>query len=184
MALMDREEALKLVKKYVKNKNLVKHMLAVEAVMKALARRLGEDEELWGLAGLLHDVDYDMTYDKPEKHSIVAMDILKDYNLPEELLNAILAHSGKKEIETKIERAIYAADPITGLIVAAALIHPDKKLSSIDTKFVLNRFKEKSFARGANRDQIRSISELGLTLEEFVELSLKAMQSISKELGL
>ncbi|MCD6443103.1 MAG: HD domain-containing protein [Thermotogae bacterium] len=181
---MDREEALALVKKHVKNKNLVKHMIAVEAVMRELARRLNEDERIWGLAGLLHDIDYDLTYDKPEKHSIVAMDILKDYNLPKEILDAILAHSGKKKIETKIERAIYAADPITGLIVASALIHPDKKLAFIDTNFVLNRFKEKSFARGANREQIKSITELGLTLEEFVELSLNAMKSVSDDLGL
>ena len=184
MKVMDREKALELVKKHVKNRNLVKHMLAVEAVMKALAERLNEDEEIWGLAGLLHDIDYDLTYDKPEKHSIVAMDILKDYDLPKEVLDAILAHSGKKKVETKIERAIYAADPITGLIVAAALIHPEKKLSSIDTKFVLNRFKEKSFARGANREQIKSITELGISLEEFVDLSLRAMQGISDDLGL
>lgn len=182
--VLTREEALKLVKKYVKNKNLVKHMLATEAVMKALAERLEYDVESWGLVGLLHDIDYDMTKDEPEKHGLISIELLKDYGLSDEMLNAIKAHSGKKELETPMEKALYAADPITGLIVAAALIRPEKKLEIIDVEFVMNRFKEKSFARGANREQIKSIENLGLSLEEFIDISINAMKSISSDLGL
>jgi len=181
---LTRKEALKIIKKYVKNRNLIKHMIATEAVMRGLAKRLGYDEELWGLAGLLHDVDYDMTKDEPEKHGLVSIELLKEFNLPVEILNAIKAHSGKKELETPIEKALYAADPITGLIVAAALIRPEKKLDVIDVKFVMNRFKEKSFARGANREQIKSIENLGLSLEEFVEIALNAMKNVALEIGL
>jgi hypothetical protein len=181
---LTREEALNLVKKYVKNKNLVKHMLATEVVMKALAERLGYDAESWGLVGLLHDIDYDMTKDEPEKHGLISIELLKDYKLSDEMLNAIKAHSGKKELETPMEKALYAVDPVTGLIVAAALIRPEKKLEVIDTQFVLNRFKEKSFAKGANREQIKSIESLGLSLEEFIDIALNAMKGISSDLGL
>lgn len=181
---MTREEALNVVRKHVKNQNLVKHMIATESVMRALAKRLGYDEELWGLAGLLHDVDYDITKDEPEKHGLVSTELLSKFNLPIEVLNAIKAHSGKKELETAMERALYASDPLTGLVVAAALIKPEKKLDAIDTQFVLNRFKEKSFARGANREQIRSIENLGLSLEEFIEIALNAMKSVAPEIGL
>ena len=181
---MTRVEALELIRKYVKNKNLIKHMIATEAVMKALANRLGYDEEIWGLTGLLHDIDYDLTKDEPEKHGLVSIELLEEYNLPSEMLNAIKAHSGKKELETPIEKALYAADPVTGLIVAAALIRPEKKLEVIDTKFVMNRFKEKSFARGANREQIKSIENLGLKLEEFIGIALEAMKNVASDIGL
>lgn len=183
---MNREEALALVKKHVKNKNLVKHMLATEAVMGKLAERLGEDPEKWKLVGLVHDLDYDKTADKPEEHGLLTVKILEEHNFPEELLSAVRTHNealGYPRV-TVLDKALYAADPLTGLIVAAALIHPDKKLASIDTQFVLNRFGEKQFARGANREQIKSCSELGLELEEFISLSLEAMQGIAGELGL
>jgi len=182
--MLKREEAFELVKKHVKTKNLVKHCLAVEVVMRALARRFSEDEELWGLAGLLHDLDYDYTKDTPESHGFKTVELLKDLDVPKEVLDAILAHCEKKEIETKIEKAIYAADPVTGFIVAAALITPEKSLSVIDTDFLMRRFKEKLFAKGANREQMKSCEELGLSLEEFFSLSLDAMRTISKEIGL
>jgi len=181
---MDRSRALELVKEHIKTKNLVKHVLAVEAVMKALARKLGEDEELWGLAGLLHDLDYEYTKDDPARHGYMTLELLKDENIPEEVKKAVLAHAGHKERELPIEKAIYAADPVTGFIVAGALIRKEKKLEVLDVPFLLRRFKEKAFARGASREQISSCQELGLTLEEFLGLSLDAMKRIASELGL
>lgn len=181
---MDRSEALSLVKENVKNKNLIKHMLAAEAIMRHLAEHFGEDVQTWGLAGLLHDVDYDKTKDDPEQHAVVGAKLLEEKGLPKEVVHAVLAHAEKAERVSLMDKVLYATDPLTGLIVAAALIHPDKKLSSIDAKFVMNRFGEKSFARGANREIIQSCSEFGMELEEFISHGLKAMQGISEELGL
>jgi len=183
---MNREEAYRLIKENVKNKNLIKHMLAVEAIMKSLATKLSEDEKKWGLTGLLHDIDYEITAKDPKMHSIVGANMLKEIGLDDELVNAVRAHNDMHKIERKtlLDKALYCADPLTGLIVASALIHPDKKLSSIDHNFVLKRFKEKAFARGAKREQIKKCSEIGLELEEFVKLGLLAMQNINKELGL
>ncbi|NMA92670.1 MAG: HDIG domain-containing protein [Firmicutes bacterium] len=183
---MDRESALALVKSRVKNKNLIKHMLATEAVMAALARKFNQDESLWALAGLLHDLDYDQTADQPEQHGLVGARILEDKGLPAELVQAVKAHNPAVGVERKtlLDKALYAVDPITGLLVAAALVHPQKKMSAIDGAFVMNRFKEKSFARGADREQIKSCRHLGLSLEEFIAISLAAMQGIARELGL
>lgn len=183
---MEREEALRLVKQEVKTKNLIKHMLAVEAVMRRLAGELDQDEELWALAGLLHDLDYDRTVDQPEQHGLLGARILEEKGLPAELIRAVKAHNEMLGVErqTLLDKALYAADPVTGLLVAAALIHPQKKLAAIDLDFVMKRFKEKSFARGADRGQIESCRELNLSLERFMTLSLEAMQSIAADLGL
>jgi len=181
---MNREEAFKLVKKYLKNKNLVKHSLAVEACMRALAKKFNEDVEKWGLAGLLHDIDYEMTEKSPEKHGIKAMTILKDYDIDPDILRAIRAHSGRSECESKMDWSIYSVDPLTGLIVAAALMHPSKKIREVDSDFVKRRYKEKSFARGAKREVIQEISNTGLELDELISISLKAMQDIDQDLGL
>ena len=181
-----REEALALVKSKVDNKNLVKHMLSAEAIMVALAKKFCEDEELWGLAGLVHDVDYVQTEKDPKNHAKIGAKLLSELGYPKEVSQAVMAHNPENgsKMETLMDKALYVSDPLTGLIVACALIHPDKKLSSIDTEFVLSRFKEKRFAAGANREQIASCSEVGLSLEEFVSLGLEAMKGISKELGL
>ena len=182
---MERTEALALLQTKVNTKNLVKHCLACEAVLAALAGRFGEDEQAWRLAGLLHDLDYDDTADSPETHGRIAAEMLEEQGLDSGIVHAVLAHADKAPRETKLDRALWCVDPVTGLIVAAALIRPEKKLSAIDVGFVLNRFKEKSFARGANRAQIQACEEeLGLSLEEFVDISVKAMQGISDELGL
>ena len=183
---MNSEEAYAVLEENLHNKNLIKHCLAVEAVMRKLAGYFGEDEEIWGLAGLLHDIDYDKTAREPEQHSLLGAEMLAELGLDEKLIYAVKAHNaihGLPRVRL-IDKALYASDPLTGLIVAAALIHPDKKLSSIDVDFVLNRYGEKSFARGADREAIASCIEMGLELEEFVALSLAAMQEISKELGL
>jgi putative nucleotidyltransferase with HDIG domain len=182
---MQREEAVKLVEKHVKNKNLRKHMYAVEACMVALAERLGGDKELWSLTGLLHDLDYEQTAEDPDNHGKTTVDMLKAYgDFPQELHDAVLAHAGHKEPESDFEMALYAVDPTTGLIVAAALMHPDKKLSALDTEFIMRRFKEKRFAAGANREQIMAAERLGLDLEEFLGVCLGAMGNISGVLGL
>ncbi len=180
---MRREEALELLKKHVTNKNLVNHCLACEAIMKKLAQHFGENEEVWGLAGLLHDLDYDYTKDKPEEHGLKSVEILGD-SVNKEIKNAILAHCEKKEPETLMEKALYAVDPTSGFIVAAALIRPEKKLAVVDVPFLLNRFKEKGFAKGANREQMKSCENIGLSLEEFYGLSLEAMKEIAKDIGL
>lgn len=183
---MNREDGYNLIKKQVKNKNLIKHMLAVEAVMIRLADHFGQDQHLWGMTGLLHDLDYDQTADHPEQHGLVGAEMLEEINCPAEMIQAVKAHNEALMVDrhSLLDKALYAVDPVTGLLVAAALIHPDKKLSAIDVDFVLKRFKEKSFARGASREQIESCSEVGLDLEQFLQLSLGAMQEKSSELGL
>jgi len=180
---MEREEAYQLVKQKVKTKNLIKHMLATEAVMRALARRLGEDEEAWGLAGLLHDLDYDLTVDDHERHARQTAEWIEGQVHPE-IIKAIVAHPGHTARESSMAKALYAVDPLTGLIVACALIHPEKRLGSIDAGFVLNRFGERRFAAGADRDQIRACAELGLSLEEFIAIGVESMQGIAGEIGL
>ncbi|HHX50336.1 MAG TPA: HDIG domain-containing protein [Clostridia bacterium] len=184
--MLTREEALKLLKKNLTNKNLQKHCLACEAVMGALAVRFEEDQDLWRLAGLLHDIDYEETKDDPERHSLLGAEMLSELGLPPEMIYAVKVHNEIHGLPRKnlLDKALYATDPVTGLIVAAALIRPEKKLSIVDVPFLLNRFQEKSFARGANREQILACSDLGLELGEFLEISLQAMQGIARELGL
>lgn len=181
---MDRCEALNLVRSHVKNKNLVKHMLATEAVMRRLAQHFGEDEELWGLTGLLHDLDYDQTVNDFPRHGLVTAEILEGLGIEEGIIDAIKAHPGHREAKTRLDKALYAVDPLTGLIVAATLMHPSKKLKEVDVQFVLNRFKEKRFAAGANREQIKSCESLGLSLTSFVQLAVEAMQTVDQDLGL
>ena len=181
---MKRDEALLLVKERVENKNLIKHMLACEACMKGLAKHFNQDEERWGLAGLLHDLDYPETVNDPSKHGFVTVEMLKAKGIENDILDAILAHPGHKKLETLMEKSLYSVDPLTGLIVAAVLMHPEKKISYADTEFIMRRFKEKRFAAGANRDQIAAISETGVTLEEFVGICIESMKKISGDLGL
>jgi len=183
---MNREQAWQLIVEQVSNVNLRKHMLAVEAVMRALARRLGEDEELWGLAGLLHDVDYDHTKDDPQRHSLLGAEMLAERGVDPRIVQAVRVHNEVHGLprETRLDQALYATDPLTGLIIAGALIRKPSKLSRVTSEFILNRYKEKGFARGASREQIATCQELGLTLEEFVTIGVEAMQGISDDLGL
>lgn len=183
---MNRAEALSLLKKNLTNKNLFNHSLAVEAVMCRLAEHFGQDREKWGVAGLLHDIDYDRTKDDPDRHSLEGAEMLAGLGLPEDVVYAVKVHNHRHGLPrlSMLDKALYATDPLTGLIVAGALIHPEKKLAAIDVPFLMNRFHEKSFARGANRETIRTCSELGLSLEEFLGLGLEAMQGIAEELNL
>jgi hypothetical protein len=182
---MDRQTALQLLQRHVKTKNLLKHCLACEAVLGALAGRLGQEEEAWRLAGLLHDVDYDQTLNSPETHGLIGAEALRAAGVSEEVVHAVLAHADKAPRESLLDKALWCVDPLTGLVVAAALIRPEKKLALIDAQFVLNRMKEKGFARSVNREQIRACeTEIGLPLAEFVDIGVRAMQEISGELGL
>jgi len=184
--MMEREKALQLVKENIKQKNLVKHCLAVEAVMKRLAEYFEKDVEKWRLAGLLHDIDYEETADVPERHSIVGAEMLAEMDMPEDIVYAVKVHNGVHGLPRKslMDKALYASDPLTGLIVASALIHPDKKLAALDTQFVMKRYGESSFAKGADRDVIASCMEMDLGLEEFIGLALEGMKEIDNELGL
>jgi hypothetical protein len=184
---MTREEALAEVKRHVQNPNLLKHMLAVEAIMRELALHFAENSEDWGLAGLVHDIDYDQTANDPDHHGLVGAEMLEKLGVEPEIIYAVKAHNGDRlnlPRQRKLDKALYAADPLSGLIVAGALIHPDKKLASIDADFLLKRFGEKGFARGANRQQIASCHELGLELREFIALGYAGMVKVSDELGL
>lgn len=183
---MERSHALQLVKTHMKNKNLVKHAYAVEAVMGALARRLGHDESRWRLAGLLHDLDYEDTQNTPEIHGLEAAKILTREGLDSEIVHAVKAHNeatGTPRL-SDMDKAMYCADPVTGLIVAGALVKPGKSMAEVDAAFIHKKMKEKSFAKGASREQIESCAEIGLTLEEFLGLSIAAMQEIAPSLGL
>ncbi len=181
---MEREEAYVLAKSRFSNPNLFKHVLAVEAVMRGLAKHFGEDEEKWGLVGLLHDLDYEETAKTPEQHSLVTAKILEEHDIEADIIHAIKCHNDLAIRNSLMDKAIYVADPITGLIVAATLMHPSKKLAQVDVQFVMRRFKEKAFARSVNRDQLRKCEELGLSLEEFFGIALEAMQENHKALGL
>lgn len=181
---MKREDALELVKKHLKNKNLVKHCLAVEACMKAVAGKLGQDAEQWGLAGLVHDLDYELTEKSPELHTTETVKILKDLGIEPLVIQAVEAHAGKALCQNAMDWSIYSIDPLTGLIIAATLMHPDKKLKSIDPEFVKRRYKEKSFAKGARREEIEECKNIPMDLDEFITICIEAMQGIDQDLGL
>ncbi len=184
--MIEREQALQLVEENVKNKNLIKHMLAVEAIMEGLARHFSEDEELWGLTGLLHDIDYSLTENRPEKHTIIAEDLLKDL-VSEELIRAVKAHNSEYtgiEPKSKMEKSLMAADSISGLLIACALVMPTKKLEDVGLKTVRKKFKAKDFARAVSRERILKCEEIGLSRDEFYEIALESLKGISDELGL
>lgn len=190
--MIGRDEALVLVRKHIKTENTVKHMLAAEAIMRALASKFEPDkEDVWGMAGLLHDMAYEVS-EPMEKHGSVGPKMLKEegVDLPEEVYKAIRAHAHDVDDEceapkTKMDWSLFICDSLTGLIVATALVRPDKKLSSVKVKSVMKKFKNKAFAAGTRREEIALCEEkLGIELRDFVELSLKAMQEISDQLGL
>lgn len=184
---MTREYALELLNKHVKNENMVKHCLASEAVLAALADRLGQDGEKWALAGLLHDLDVEMTNADLKVHGLETVKILEQEGLDAEIVDAVRMHNeeahGDKR-STMLHHALAAGETITGLIIATTLVYPDKKLAGVKPKSIVKRMKEKAFARSVNRDIIRECEKVGLELREFAEIALGAMQSISDDLGL
>jgi len=184
---MTRDDADRLLKDYVKNERMLNHCYAAEAVMRSLARRFGEDEEKWGVAGLLHDIDIEVTDGDLSRHCLEAQNILSAKGVDADVVDAIVMHneavSGKKR-ETRLQHALAAAETITGLIVATTLVYPDKKLAGVKTKSVVKRMKEKAFAASVNRDIIMECETVGIPLNEFAELSIAAMLQISDRLGL
>ena len=182
---LDREKILDSIYANVQDRNMIKHMLATEAIMRALARRLGEDEEEWGITGLIHDIDAELVEGDMNCHSKLGADIARELGASQTMTHAVLCHNEAHGVprETKLDKALFCADPLSGLIVAAALVRPDK-LSGLATRSVMKRFREKSFAAGVNREQVAQCQEIGLDLEEFVGLGIEAMQGIASELGL
>jgi putative nucleotidyltransferase with HDIG domain len=183
---LDRNRAWSLLCEYTQSESLRKHMLAVEACMRAYARRFGEDENQWGITGLLHDFDYEK-YPTPAEHPFVGNKILEERGYPEDVRRAILSHadySGVKR-ESKMEKTLYACDEIAGFITASALVKPNKSLAEVEAKSVRKKMKDKAFARSVNRDDIiNGAADLGVDLEEHIAFCIEAMKGIAGELGL
>jgi len=175
-----------ILEEWTKNPNVRKHAHAVEAAMRAYAIKFGEDADKWGVVGLLHDFDYER-YPSLEKHPTEGAAWLKQQGFSDELIQAILAHAQHTGVarDTLMKKAVFAVDELTGLIVAVALVRPSKKLADVDLKAVMKKWKEKSFAAGADRKTIeQGAKELGVSLEEHIAVVLKAMRDISAQLGL
>ncbi|MFW2365707.1 MAG: HDIG domain-containing metalloprotein [Desulforhopalus sp.] len=184
---VNREQALQLVRNHIQNQNLINHCLAAEAVLRAAAVRLGNDQEQWGLAGLLHDLDVE-TQPGLETHTSETVAILKEHGVDTEIIEAVRLHNltawpGEART-TPFHHVLAAGETITGLIIAAALVNPAKQLSAVKPKSVKKRYKEKAFARGADRQIIAECELAGIPLADFCELSLAAMQGIADEIGL
>ena len=182
-----RDEAWALLNERVKNENLVKHCLATEAIMRALAERLGEEPDVWGLAGLVHDLDFEETSDSPTTHALITAEELERRGVDQAVIQAIKEHNAEAlglERASKFGIALACSETITGLIVATALVYPDKKVASVKAKSVRKRMKEKAFARQVNRETIMECEKLGLSLDELIPLSLSAMAGIADQLGL
>jgi len=183
---MNREETLKLVKEHVSKENLLKHMYAVEAIMKETAEFLKEDVRKWELIGLIHDIDFEKTENSPEKHTLITEEILKN-KIEEDSIRIIKSHNfeNTKIIPNeRIEKALIAADAVSGLVIACALVIPSKRLADVKVESIIKKFKQKDFARNCDRQRILFCEQIGLPKEKFFEISLKALQRISNELGL
>ncbi len=177
--MISRSEALSVLEQHLSNKNLIKHCQAVAYIMQSLAEHFHENPDEWYICGLLHDVDYDLTYNDAEKHGFVAMDLLKDTDISKEVKHAIQAHTGNIDIESLIDKALWVADPLSGLIIACALMTEDKKISSVKLSSLIKKFKNKNFAAGANREQISQCEAmLSIPLNDFLELSLNGMKDL------
>lgn len=185
--MISREEAYKLVTTWTEGKNLIKHMLCVEAAMGGLAKHFKEDETLWKLSGLLHDADYEKY---PDKHPQVLIDELEKQKQPKEIIDAIRAHAFgynnfNTEPKTNLEWSIYCCDELTGLIVAVALVRPERSLAVVTVENILSKWKKLDFAKGVNRDQIGLCEEkLGIKLPDFIQIVLTSMQLIATDLSL
>lgn len=187
-----KEQADKLVEEYIKDPITKLHLLESEAIMRALAKRFGEDEEAWGIIGLLHDIDWDLTKNNTSEHCVKSQEILKQAGASNFLVETIASHGyGMEEIPaikdkqrtTNIQYCLVAAETLTGLIIASALMQPDKKLASVQLQSLKKKFKNKGFAARCDRELIRECEKSGIPLDEFLEIGLKALQGISDKLG-
>jgi len=185
---MKREQAFELLRQNVKNVKLINHCLASEAVLRALATRLGEDPDQWGLAGLLHDIDIELTNANPETHALEGAKMLEQQGVDPEIVEAVMLHNehaAHGQVRYKpLHHALAAGETITGLITATTLVYPDKKVNSVKPKSITKRMKEKAFAASVNRETIMECEKLGLSLQEFVEISLNAMKEIADDIGM
>jgi putative nucleotidyltransferase with HDIG domain len=182
-----RDEAEALMERYLETESLRKHCLASEAIMRDLAPRFEADPEMWGLVGLLHDLDYNETKEHMDRHGLVTEEVLHKHGVHNEIIDAIKHHNAENLGLTRtrpIHFALSAAETVTGMIVATTLVYPDKKLSSVKPKSVRKRMKQKEFARAVNRDQIMMCEEIGIPLDDFIVISIEAMKKISDRLGL
>ncbi|MBN1945698.1 MAG: HD domain-containing protein [Bradymonadales bacterium] len=188
MPLPTREQAIELLSSHIATDYTLKHSLATEAIMRQLAERLGGDPDLWGITGLLHDLDLELVEADPQRHAKKTVEILQDrFDFPPEGLAAILAHNGDEldiPCQTDLESALTAAESITGLIFATALIYPSKKLAEVEVRSVRKRIKEKRFAAKISRERILHYQRLPMSQDEFLQISLDAMKSIADQLGL
>lgn len=184
--MINKEEATVLLKNYLENDKLRKHSYAVEAIMKKTAAHLHKDETLWGLVGLLHDIDYEYTQNNPQKHGTVSAEIL-DNLLPSRAINAIKGHNyihtGYMPATT-LDKALIAADAISGLIIATALVMPEKTMEEVNNSTVLKKMKDHSFAKGCDRKKINLIQDIGIDTKDFIKMSLSALKDIHSDLGL
>ena len=183
---MNRQSALNVVEKHAKTDSLRKHRLAVEACMRAYAREAGEDDEMWGLAGLVHDFDWEVC-PTPEDHPTYGAGILRSRSFSEEIVRAVLSHGNHTGIarETAMERTLFACDELSGFVTAVALVRPNKSLSDLSVRSVRRKMKDKSFAKSVNRDDIvQGAQELGTELDEHIEFIIEALRPVAAQLGL
>jgi putative nucleotidyltransferase with HDIG domain len=184
--MISRDEAISLLESKIENINLRRHMLATESIMRALASRLDRDADLWGLTGLLHDIDLEEVDQDPKRHAAVGAEWLEG-KLPGEAVQAVKAHNGEMlgiGRSSELEHALAAAETLTGLVVAATLVLPSKKLADLKVKSVRKRMKEPRFAAGVNREIIKECEKFGMEVPEFIELGVEAMRGIGPDLGL
>jgi putative nucleotidyltransferase with HDIG domain len=184
--MINRESAWGLLCEYTQSESLRKHMLAVEACMRAYARKFGEDEEKWSLTGLLHDFDYEK-YPTPQEHPFVGNKILEERGYPEEMRRAILSHADYSGVprESMMEKTLFACDELAGFITATALVKPSKSLAEVDAKSIRKKMKDKAFARSVNRDDItQGAAEMGVDLDQHIAFCIEAMKAIASDLGL
>jgi len=184
--MINREEAIILLKKYLKDEENISYSLAVEAIMKEMAKRLDRDEELWGLTGLLHNLDYEYTSSEPEKRGTLSAQLLEDL-LPERCVNAIKANNYMHTDyipATSLDKSLIAADAVAGLIIVTAQSMTSKKLADVDLETFMNRFYDSSFATRYNRSKIQLCADIGIELDAFLELSLNTLKQISDKINL
>jgi len=188
---MNRDEALALMHEYTESDALRKHMYAVEAALRAYARKFGEDEETWGIVGILHDFDYERypndAHSPTEEHPSFGVALLRDRGIPEPMLDAILGHASYTGVPrtSRMAKTLFAVDELCGFLTACALVRPSKSLGDLEVKSVKKKLKDKAFARGVNRDEVRQgAEELGVPFEEHVQFVIEALRPIEDRLGL
>jgi len=186
--MITRDQAYQLLQKHIKGQFMINHHLGAEIVMRAFAKHFGDNEDLWGICGLLHDMDWEYTKDAPHEHTKKAAEILRAEGVDETIIHAVQAHHPSAsgiEPSNRMEKCLYTTEELTGLMIACALVQPDKKLASVKAESVLKKLKTKGFARGVNRDVVNQAPEvLNMGMEQVIEISLKAMQDIGPQLGL